>query len=215
ADEPGMDGPPDMDGEPGTNGEPERLVAPTLSANPTQAERGAHEFALRCMACHGDRGQGLTDEWRAAWGVEEQNCWQSKCHAANHPPEGFELLPFAPQVIGQGALSRFETAADLHDFICTNMPWQNPGSLEDAMCWQLTAFLLRANDIVKGVEPVTAETATTIILHERAPAPVDKSFPSAQQGISQMAVAGGTALGLGALTLLLVLRRRDHANEDK
>lgn len=70
----------------------DRLSAPPVSDNPTQLECGAYHYAQVCMACHGDKGQGLTEEWRAAWGEKEQNCWQSKCHAGNHPPEGFSTL---------------------------------------------------------------------------------------------------------------------------
>ena len=60
-----------------------------LPAGASQLEYGAEVYRLVCQDCHGNRGQGLTDEWRATWAPADQNCWQSKCHAANHPPEGF------------------------------------------------------------------------------------------------------------------------------
>src|SRR5262245_10545474 len=53
----------------------------------TQADAGAVLYYYRCMACHGDKGQGLTTEWRAQWDVEHQNCAKSTCHGARHPPE--------------------------------------------------------------------------------------------------------------------------------
>jgi hypothetical protein len=116
------------------------------------------------MACHGDRGQGLTDEWRAAWNPDDQNCWQSKCHAANHPQEGFKLPRYIPPVIGQGTLARFQTAADLHAFLVAEMPWQAPGLFDEATYWQLTAFLLRANGLNPGNVLLGSKNATQIYL---------------------------------------------------
>lgn len=148
---------------PSDGAQPERLIAPPLPENPTQLDCGAYQFAQVCMACHGDKGQGLTDEWRAAWGVEEMNCWQSKCHASNHPPEGFEFPMFAPRIIGEGALSRFQTAADLHNFISTKMPWHAPGSLDDKIYWQLVTFLATSNGAEVN-DYLTAENAQTVRL---------------------------------------------------
>jgi hypothetical protein len=60
-----------------------RLDEPPLPANPTQFEKGRHLFWLNCAACHGDRGQGLTDEYRSLY-VEDANCWARGCHAGHH-----------------------------------------------------------------------------------------------------------------------------------
>ena len=106
----------------------DRLAAPPTVYPPTQADQGAQVYWLVCMVCHGDRGQGLTDEWRMVGGAQDQNCWQSKCHAPNHPPHGFVFQKYVPPVIAPGLLTRFATALDLHDFIQNNMPWQAPGS---------------------------------------------------------------------------------------
>jgi hypothetical protein len=78
-----------------------------LPANPTQADLGAVDYWLICMICHGYRGQGVTEEWRNVSGPEEMNCWQSRCHASNQPPEGFVLPAYAPRIIGEGILGRF------------------------------------------------------------------------------------------------------------
>jgi len=42
----------------------DRLAAPPTVYPPTQADQGAQVYWFVCMVCHGDRGQGLTDEWR-------------------------------------------------------------------------------------------------------------------------------------------------------
>lgn len=122
------------------------LILPPMPAGATQADIGAEIYALVCRDCHGDRGQGLTDEFRATWAPQDQNCWQSKCHAPNHPPEGFDLPRFVPAIIGPNTLTRFESAADLLAFIGANMPWHNPGSLINEEYWQLTAYILRENE---------------------------------------------------------------------
>jgi hypothetical protein len=61
---------------PATNAD--RLAKPPLSASQasTQLGQGTLLYWGVCMACHGDRGQGLTNEWRAVYG-EDQNCWAS------------------------------------------------------------------------------------------------------------------------------------------
>jgi hypothetical protein len=68
-----------------------RLEKPQVSTPPTQAELGAVYYWLVCIPCHGDKGQGLTEEWREVFGPEEKNCWQAECHGKRHPDEGFEL----------------------------------------------------------------------------------------------------------------------------
>lgn len=77
---------------------------------PTQADAGAVLYYYRCMACHGDKGQGLTTEWRAQWDVEHQNCARSTCHGPRHPPEGFTFPKnFAPAIVGTNTLVKYET----------------------------------------------------------------------------------------------------------
>ena len=158
----------DLDQQPQITPDFDRLAEPTLPANPSQADHGAVAYWLSCMVCHGDRGQGLTEEWRAVAGQEEMNCWQSRCPASNHPPEGFVLPPYAPSIINPVSLTRFNTAADLHTFISERMPWQAPGVLDEETYWQLTAFLLRANDLNLGSEPLSPQNADQVQVRARA-----------------------------------------------
>ncbi len=124
----------------------ERLNQPTLPANPSQADRGAVDYWLNCMVCHGDRGQGLTDEFRMLYPPEEQTCWKSGCHGARPYANGFTLPTAIPPVIGSDApLHNFTDASVLFAFISTAMPWHRPGSLEPEVYWRLTAYLLREN----------------------------------------------------------------------
>lgn len=121
------------------------LILPSMPADATQADIGAEIYALVCRDCHGDVGQGLTDEWRATWDPQDQNCWQSKCHAGNHPVEGFDLPRYVPAIIGPDTATSNWSEETLHAFLQARMPWHNPGSLTSDEYWQLTAFLMREN----------------------------------------------------------------------
>jgi mono/diheme cytochrome c family protein len=138
---------------------------------PTQADTGAQEYYQRCMVCHGDRGQGLTEEWRGALDPADQNCWQSGCHSQHHPPGGFVFPKAVPPVVGKGTLDQFGTAQNLFLYIKTKMPYQAPGSLSDQIYWELTAYLLRSNGFYSGSPPLDADTAASLLLVEQQPKP--------------------------------------------
>jgi len=140
---------------------PDSWIIIDLPPDASQLEYGAEVYRLVCKACHGDRGQGLTDDWRAKWNPEDQNCWKSKCHALNHPPDGF-YMPISPAVVGP-PLKIFETALDLFNFIHNNMPWHNPGSMTENESWSVTAYILKINNIDPGPE-LNADTAAQIRL---------------------------------------------------
>ena len=140
------------------------VLLPDLPSTATQADVGAEIYRLVCQDCHGNRGQGLTGEWRAQWAPEDQNCWQSKCHSLDHPPDGFTLPRYVPPLVGPGTLSQFKTALDLYHYIRITMPWQNPGSLQEAEYWQLTAFLARERHFTLGNLPLDENRAKELFL---------------------------------------------------
>lgn len=142
----------------------ERLARPPMSDPPTQVELGHAEYWMSCMVCHGDRGQGLTDEWRSVLDPADMNCWQSKCHAPNHPPEGFEIPRQAPLVIGPGALTGYQTAADLFAYMRIYMPWSFPGLFEDDVYWNLTAYLADANGVDLPQEPLSPDNGDEVLM---------------------------------------------------
>jgi cytochrome c len=116
------------------------------------------------MVCHGDEGQGL-EAWRQSLDPDDRDCWQSRCHAVNHTPCGFQLAGSTPPVMGPGTLARFQTAADLYDNPRANMPWQAPGTLTDDEYWQITANLTDAHGVEPGEEPLTRQRAEDLPLH--------------------------------------------------
>ncbi len=135
-----------------------------------EEDEGAALFQFYCSTCHGDRGQGLTNAWRATWPTEKQNCWQSKCHALNHPPEGFEFPKVVPGVIGVDALRQFSSEEALYHYNRGAMPYWNPGMLSDEEYAAITTFLMRANC-------VEAEAR-----HSRAPARGAQRLVGAAEG---------------------------------
>lgn len=129
---------------------PNRLLEPTLPASPSQADIGAQVYWLSCLPCHGDKGQGLTDEFRAVYPPEDQNCWKSGCHGKRPYEDGFTIPTAIPAVIGHASIDKFSDAAQLHAYIRMAMPFWRPGSLTDDESWQVTAFILRENGLWQG-----------------------------------------------------------------
>ncbi len=137
----------------------DRLAAPPTVTDPTQADQGAQLFWLHCQPCHGDQAQGLTDDWRAQYPPEDQDCWKSGCHGNRPYQNGFTLPRTIPALIGPSTLSRFGTAADLYAFISHAMPFQAPGSLKPEEYWAITAFLMRGHGLPAASLPITDAAA--------------------------------------------------------
>jgi cytochrome c len=129
------------------------------------ADVGSQVFWLYCLPCHGDRGQGLTDEFRAVYPPEDRNCWTSGCHGKRPYENGFTLPVRVPPLIGPNTLLRFNTALELHDYIRQAMPWQDPGSLAEDTAWQVTAFLAREHGSDPINEPLANARAARVSLH--------------------------------------------------
>jgi len=122
------------------------LDVPELPENPTQVDVGRVSYYYNCMPCHGDKGQGLTEEWRLIWVEDHQNCWGRGCHGGRPGDEGFPLPETISALIGPTAgLGRFPSAEDLYQFLVDTHPPQRPGALPEEDYWALTAFLLAEN----------------------------------------------------------------------
>lgn len=149
----------------------DRLAVPPLSENPSQLEHGTFIYKQVCMACHGDFGQGLTEEWRQEWD-EDYNCWQSECHSASHPPWGFEIpTTCCPAVSGAGTLMRFDTAAELFTYLTETMPWWSPGNRSIDEYWALTAYLLDQNGALPPNIEINPGNALVIQVRPSSPPP--------------------------------------------
>ena len=125
--------------------DPSRLAQPPTVVPPAQADNGAQVYWGMCAACHGDKGQGLTDEWRNSYPLEERDCWQSGCHGSDAPENSFEIPQTGiPALAGAGTLSRFSNSFELYRHIHQNMPFLRAGSLTSEEAWSLTAYILQS-----------------------------------------------------------------------
>ncbi len=141
---------------------PDRLAQPTLPASPSQADHGAQVYWLSCLPCHGDKGQGLTDEFRTTYPPEEQYCWNRGCHGEVPYEQGFSIPKKIPAVIGQTALAKFSDAAQLNAYIRAAMPFWKPGSLTEEEAWRVTAFILRQNNLWDDKTELNASNAVNV-----------------------------------------------------
>jgi hypothetical protein len=125
---------------------PDPLAIPLLPESPTQVDIGRNLYYYHCMPCHGDQGQGLTDEWRQVWVHDHQNCWARGCHAGRMGDQGFPIPRDVPAVSGApGVLAASQSAETVFDYLHSTHPPQRPGALADDEYWALTAFLLYEN----------------------------------------------------------------------
>jgi hypothetical protein len=149
----------------------DRLAEPVLPESPTQVDIGRNLYYFHCMPCHGDRGQGLTDEFREIWVEDHQNCWGRGCHTGRSELAAFYIPRSIPAVTGSPqALGAFETADDLFVFLRATQPPQRPGALADSEYWALTSFLLHENGrpLLDG-ESRPAVSSTGLVVATLAP----------------------------------------------
>jgi mono/diheme cytochrome c family protein len=192
----------------------DRLAAPPTVANPNQADIGAQLFWQHCQPCHGDQAQGLTDEWRAQYPPEDQNCWKSGCHGDRPYQGGFTLPHTVPALVGPGTLGHFATAADLFAFMSHAMPFQAPGSLKPTEYWAITAFLLRGHGLpASGLPIADAAAAQRVPLGTPAAtsaAPTLTPAPGPSLGVPAGAAVAVAVLAVAGLSWLAWRRTRGH-----
>ncbi len=181
---------------------PDRLAEPTLTVFPSQADRGAQVYWLSCLPCHGDKGQGLTDEFRTTYPPEDQYCWARGCHGEVPYENGFTLPKKIPALMGPGTLAKFSDAAQLHAYLRAAMPFWKPASLTEDDSWRVTAFILRQNNLWDGKTELNASNAPSVKIPRGALTPAVTPQQAEGQGGS------GTSLwviGIGIPFLLLLL----------
>ena len=185
---------------------PDRLAEPTLPPTPSQADYGAQVYWLSCLPCHGDQGQGLTDEFRETYPPEEQYCWERGCHGPNPYESGFTIPQFIPGVIGPDAINKFSNAAQLYGYIRAAMPFWKPGSLTEEDAWRVTAFLMRENGLWGGDGELNASNAGEFSIPRGTPTPhvTPQQVPvEARSGFNPWVIYVGVIVILILLFLIL------------
>ncbi|RLC98886.1 MAG: hypothetical protein DRI46_10505, partial [Chloroflexi bacterium] len=146
---------------------------------PSQSDTGAQVYWGMCQDCHGDQGQGLAAEWRAAYAPDYQNCWAAGCHGEDAPSNSFTIPEAgAPALAGPGALPRFSTALELEAYIQENMPLFPTGSLTEDQAWELTAYLLSLNAVGNPSLTLSSTNSGAIPVHSQI-SPPESSLPGA------------------------------------
>ncbi len=149
-----------------------RLAQPPTVYPPAQADIGAQTYWGMCMSCHGDLGQGLTEDWVNSFPLEEKNCWDSGCHASDAPANSFELPQTGiPALAGAGALTRFSNSFELYWHIHENMPFFRAGTLTSEEAWALTAYILRMNDRQISGFTLNGINGSVIPVHQKVELP--------------------------------------------
>jgi hypothetical protein len=98
------------------------------------------------MPCHGDVGQGLTDEWRKVWVDDHRNCWAKGCHGGRSEDEGFPLPQTIPAVMGPEANPmQYASSDELQAYLLQTHPPQRPGALDKVEYEEVTAYLWHEN----------------------------------------------------------------------
>ena len=176
------------------------LVEPPLPEHPTELELGKNLYWHWCMPCHGDVGQGLTDEFRGVWEPDHQNCWARGCHTGRKEDTGFPIPTVVPAIVIADKLAQFPSLQALADFLQATHPPQHPGILQADEYHAIAAYVFTMND-----RP----------LEDSAPTPLPTStvsLPPSNQGTSApisapFLVVGGAILFFTILFSILAMRR--------
>ena len=142
------------------------LAQPDLPPNPTNHEMGRYLFWRHCMPCHGDVGQGLTDDFRALW-EDHANCWDRGCHGGRKEDEGFPIPTIIPAIVNTDHLNQFASEEELFVFLKATHPPQYPGYLEDDEYHDIVTVLFSMNERVPEevvVIPTSSPTPTVALV---------------------------------------------------
>ena len=128
--------------------------ADLVAGSSEQVLRGAEIYDLVCSDCHGDSGLGIA-EGRLSFDPEHRRCEQ--CHKTFNAPTKNNVklsernsfnIGEPPALQGEGVLAHFANAGVLHAYIRAAMPRYEPGMLGEEEYIDITAFLLKLNDLL-------------------------------------------------------------------
>jgi len=152
------------------------FAEPALPPDPTEYELGRNLYWHWCMPCHGDRGQGLTDEFRGIWPPDHQNCWGRGCHVGRREDTGFPIPTTVPGLVNENQLGHFSSLQELDDYLKATHPPQSPGILKSEEYHAIAVFVFTLNgrlliNTSSTATPVTTPTATLVPAQKSTPSP--------------------------------------------
>lgn len=173
------------------------LIEPPLPENPTDLELGRNLYWHWCMTCHGDHGQGLTDEFRGVWESEHQNCWGRGCHAGQPGDTGFPIPTVVPALVTDTHLAQFASLYEFSDFLKATHPPQSPGILKDEEYHAIALFVFTMNQR-SLIGTVMTETSVPTPAATRTPVPeaAARAFPVSAVAILMVFVAFLVLVGI-------------------
>lgn len=173
------------------------LTEPFVPDNPTEYELGRNLYWNFCMPCHGDKGQGLTDEWRAVWEPDHQDCWGYGCHAGKRIQDSFAIPTVVPPVVSSARLARFSSLQALYDYLRVTHPPQNPGWLEDEQYRAIALYVFSEND-----RPLAEPTLAAMVIPTPPGTPLPEAVPAEE--LSQQSNRS-IYVGLGIILIVMLL----------
>lgn len=158
------------------------LVEPPLPEHPTELELGKNLYWHWCMPCHGDVGQGLTDEFRGVWEPDHQNCWARGCHTGRKEDLGFPIPTVVPAIVRDDKLAQFPSLQALTDFLQATHPPQRPGILEADEYHAIAAYVFTMNErpleeLQPTATPTLLPTPTSSLIPPKEVEPTPETFP--------------------------------------
>jgi len=173
------------------------LAEPFLPENPSDHELGHNWYWHNCMTCHGDIGQGLTDEFRAIWPEDHQNCWAHGCHGGRNDDEGFPIPTIVPALVNKEKLAQFSSQQAFYEFLKSTHQPQDPGCLDDEQYKTIVRYVFNMNDRPLD-EPAPVPTLTPTPASTPAPEVVPAEITSSQPTMM-------IYIGIGILLILAML----------
>lgn len=174
------------------------LAEPFLPENPSEHDLGHYWYWHNCMTCHGDVGQGLTDEFRAIWPEDHRNCWEHGCHGGHVDDEGFPIPTVVPPLVEVGKLAQFASQQTFYEFLKSTHPPQDPGCLEDEQYQAIVKYVFSLNN--RPLEnPTPAPTITM------PPSPTGTTIPKSPPESSVLRSYNLIYIGVGIVLVAVVL----------
>ncbi|MCP4140934.1 MAG: hypothetical protein GY755_11720 [Chloroflexi bacterium] len=140
------------------------LVEPYLPKDPSEYELGRYWYWYHCMTCHGNVGQGLTDEFRTFWPEDHQNCWAKGCHGGQRDDPGFPIPTFVPPLVSDSQLLQFSSFQSFYDYLKSTHPPQDPGALKDEEYRTIALYVFNMNNRVPEFSTPTSTMVPTLTI---------------------------------------------------